>query len=300
MKDGRMLETVPLGQVNRSVLVEKMVGRSIIEFFPRHATADLKTPSFSIINFQTTAMKHAVSFEVRAGEIFGITGLEGCGATEIARGIFGVDRRLGGKVLLDKRPVDNRSPRSALMSGLGFVTKDRRKEGLILTSSVLENMLIPLRINQKRYGFIHMRQERRAADLMIEKLGIKAANLLMDVESMSGGNQQKVILAKWLLTRCRTLIVDEPTRGVDVESKVEIYKLLRELVEQGVIVIVVSSDMEEVLGLCDRILVLHRGKIEANLTWNKASEKAVMLAATGCALDSNGRPLESTATGCGG
>jgi ribose transport system ATP-binding protein len=293
MKDGRMLDTVSIEQVNRGALVEKMVGRSIIEFFPRHAAVDSEGPCFQIANFQSAVMKSAVSFEVRTGEIFGITGLEGCGATELARGIFGVDRRLRGEVLLDGQPVDTRSPRKAIMYGLGLVTKDRRKEGLILTSSVFENMMIPLRINQKQTGILKLKQEYKAADFMVEKLGIKAASLLMDVESMSGGNQQKVILAKWLLTKCRVLLVDEPTRGVDVESKVEIYKLLRELVEQGVIVIVVSSDMEEVLGLCDRILVLHRGKIEANLSWNKASEKAVMLAATGCALDSNGHPLAS-------
>ncbi len=298
MKDGRMLDTVSIKQVNRSALVEKMVGRSIIEFFPRHATVDSKEPCFLTTSFQSTAMKSPVSFEVRAGEIFGITGLEGCGATELARGIFGVDRRLRGEVLLNGQSVDTRSPRNALMSGLGFVTKDRRKEGLILTSSVFENMMIPLRIHQRQSGILKIKQEYKAANFMVEKLDIKAANLLVDVESMSGGNQQKVILAKWLLTKCRVLIVDEPTRGVDVESKVEIYKLLRELVDQGVIVIIVSSDMEEVLGLCDRILVLHRGKIEANLTWNKVSEKAVMLAATGCALDSNGNPSESATTEC--
>ena len=297
MKDGRMLDTVPIDEVDRGALVEKMVGRSIVDFFPRHATGDSQKSCFEISDFRSTAMSSPVSFTVRGGEIFGITGLEGCGATELARGIFGVDRRLSGDLLLDDQPVDIRSPREALMSGFGFVTKDRRREGLVLTSSVLENMIIPLRVRQRQNSILNVKQEKQAALSMVEKLDVKVTNLLADVESMSGGNQQKVILAKWLLTQCRVLIVDEPTRGVDVESKVEIYKLLRELVEQGVIVIVVSSDLEEVLGLCDRILVLHRGEIEANLTWDKVSEKAVMLAATGSALDSEGNPLESEAVG---
>ncbi len=295
MKDGCMLSTVPLEEINRSDLVEKMVGRSIVEFFPHHATADSKETSFSVVDFQSTAMSQPVSFDVNAGEIFGITGLEGCGATELARGIFGVNRRLAGQIKLDGMQLEFKSPANALMSGFGLVTKDRRKEGLILTSSVFENMTIPSRIRRRIHGILNLKQEHRAAKSMVRKLDIKAANLTIDAESMSGGNQQKVILAKWLLTECRVLIVDEPTRGVDVESKVAIYKLLRELVEQGVIVIVVSSDMEEVLGLCDRILVLHRGRVEANLAWNKAGEKAVLLAATGCALDSEGHPLERAA-----
>ncbi len=296
IKDGRMLATVPLEEVDRSILVEKMVGRSIVEFFPRHSSADTKNICFSVKDFQTEAMSQPVSFEIRHGEIFGITGLEGCGATELAYGLYGVDPRLSGQIILEGRPLNIKTPRNALMSDFGLVTKDRRKEGLILTSSVFENMAIPLRIRQGRQGLLNLKEEHRSVNSMIAKLDIKAASLMVDAGSMSGGNQQKVILAKWLLTQCRVLIVDEPTRGVDVESKVEIYKLLRELVEQGVIVIVVSSDMEEVLGLCDRILVLHRGKVEADLAWNKAGEKAVLLAATGCALDSEGQPLESATT----
>jgi ribose transport system ATP-binding protein len=296
IKDGRMLATVPLEEVDRSILVEKMVGRSIVEFFPRHSAADTQNICFAVKDFQTEAMSQPVSFEIRHGEIFGITGLEGCGATELAYGLYGVDLRLSGQIILEGRPLDIKSPRNALMSDFGLVTKDRRKEGLILTSSVFENMAVPLRIRQGRQGLLNLKEEHRSVNSMIAKLDIKAASLMVDAGSMSGGNQQKVILAKWLLTQCRVLIVDEPTRGVDVESKVEIYKLLRELVEQGVIVIVVSSDMEEVLGLCDRILILHRGKVEADLAWNKAGEKAVLLAATGCALDSEGQPLERATT----
>ena len=295
-----MIATLPLEGLDRHTLVEKMAGRSIVEFFPRHASGRKNDPEqgLAVKEFKSSKMTRPVSFEVKKGEIYGITGLEGCGATDLARGLFGVDRRQQGQVMVDGRNIQIQSPRGALLAGFGFVTKDRRKEGLILMSSLDENMAIPLRIRRNDHGWLNVADEKSKVRSMVEKLDIRTSDLSTESQFLSGGNQQKVILAKWLLTECRVLIVDEPTRGVDVESKAEIYKLLRELVDQGVIVVVVSSDMEEVLGLCDRILVLHRGEIEAELPYDLADERAVMLAATGCRLDAQGRPLDAIQEAC--
>lgn len=287
MKDGRMLATMTVKGLDRSALVETMVGRSIVEFFPRHSGAKETVKAALVVkDFRGQLMRKPVTFEVRPGEIFGLTGLEGCGTTELARCLFGVDRIRQGEVVLNDQPVRLGSPGEALSAGFGYLTKDRHREGLILTAPISENMVIPLRVKQGKKGLLNEKEELARIQEMVVRLQIIAGDLSREAQFLSGGNQQKIILAKWLLTQCRVLIVDEPTRGIDVESKAEIYKLLRELTDQGVIVLVVSSDMQEVLGLCDRILVLHRGEITGGFDWKTASERAIMLAATGCALDS--------------
>jgi ribose transport system ATP-binding protein len=294
MKDGKMLATLPVEGLSRDMLVERMAGKSIVEFFPRRSEAnDGKTPILSLKAFKSTAMSYPVTFDVNEGEIFGITGLEGCGATDIVRGLFGIDKKQSGEIYLHGDRLQISSPRGALAAGIGFLTKDRRNEGLILTSSLGENMVIPLREISSKIGLLNFKNESKLVHKMMAKLDIKAPNIDQEVQFLSGGNQQKIILAKWLLINCRLLIVDEPTRGVDVGTKAEIYRLLRELVDQGIIVVVVSSDMEEILGLCDRLLVLHRGDIKANLSWDKASEYAVLQAATGQALDANASLVQS-------
>jgi ribose transport system ATP-binding protein len=298
MKDGRMLDTVSLGQTDRQQLVEKMCGRAISDFFPAHPETPPDRPALLIEDLKSPAMSKPVSFRVHAGEIYGVTGLEGCGSSATVRALFGQDHKTQGRVTLGDEKIDIHSPLGALQAGFGFVTKDRRREGLVLTSGLDENMAIPLRVRERKAGWLDRKNERALAVKMRDRLDIKTADLSTEAQFLSGGNQQKVVLAKWLLTRCRVLIVDEPTRGVDVESKTEIYNLLRELVEQGVFVIVVSSDMEEVLGVCDRILVMHRGEITGLFDWKRASEQAVMLAATGCAVDGDGHPLDDGQTVC--
>ena len=293
MKDGRMLATLPVEGLDKGTLVETMVGRSIVEFFPRHTTLDKTVePALVVKDLRSQVMRKAVSFKVQTGEIFGLTGLEGCGATELARCLFGVDRTRQGEVSMNGHPIKVGSPKEALSLGFGYLSKNRHREGLILTAPVSENMAIPLRVKEGKKGLLNQKEELARIQEMVAKLQIIARDLSHEAQFLSGGNQQKVILAKWLLTQCHVLIIDEPTRGIDVESKAEIYKLLRELTDQGVIVLVVSSDMEEILGLCDRILVLHRGEITGEFTWETASERTVMLAATGCALDSEGNMLE--------
>ena len=290
MRDGLMLATLPLAGLSREELIERMVGRSIVDFFPTRA-APMEEPSAGLVakGLRGRGMARAVSFSVGQGEIFGLTGLEGCGASELGRTLFGAVPAREGQLFWDGEELDLGSPRRALASGLALVTKDRRREGLILAASLSENMIIPWRVRNARHGWLGSSREAGLVRGMMDRLDIKAGSTGLEAQALSGGNQQKVILAKWLLTECRLLIVDEPTRGVDVESKTEIYKLMRRLVERGVIVVVISSDMEEILGLCDRVTVMHRGQITACLDWRRAGEEQVMLAATGCFLDREGR-----------
>lgn len=293
MKDGMMLATLPIKGLDHRMLVERMTGRAIGEFFPqREKYTSGRKRALEVKDFMSSRMSEPVRFEVLEGEIFGITGLEGCGATELSRGLYGVDKPIQGEILLRGEKVKIGSPRQGLFNDFAYLTKDRRKEGLILRTSLTENISIPSRVKHHKGGFLNLKQELALVEEYVKKLNIRAGGLSVEVKDLSGGNQQKVVLAKWLATQCRVLIVDEPTRGVDVESKAELYVLMRELVKQNVIVIVLSSDMEEVLGLCDRLLVLHQGEIKAEMNWEKVTEDAILLAATGVKLDAQGSPVE--------
>jgi ABC-type sugar transport system ATPase subunit len=299
MKDGRMLDTLPVEELNHRTLVEKMTGKSIGDFFPPHKKSRDRDIVLQVKNFQSSAMPNPVDFDVAEGEIFCITGLEGCGASLVARGLFGVDHPTQGDILLRGRSVRAETPREGLFKDFGFLTKDRRREGLILRASVMENMSIPHRVKRHEGGLLDLDIEADIVNRYMEKLNIRAGSLEMEVQDLSGGNQQKVVLAKWLATQCKVLIMDEPTRGVDVESKAEIYHLMRELAEQGVVMVVVSSDMEEVLGLSDRMMVLHLGEVMAVMDWEQATENGVLMAATGIRVDEKGNPLDEAAAGAG-
>jgi ribose transport system ATP-binding protein len=295
MKDGRMLGTYPVEKLDHSTLVEKMTGKSISDFFPPRKKNGKGKRALELIDFRSAGMARPVSMEIAEGEIFCITGLEGCGATEIGRGLFGAEKPVSGEVRVRGRKVKPGSPREGLFSDFGFLTKDRRREGLILQASVTENLALPHRVKYHRSLLIDAKRELGLVRSLIGKLNIRAGGLNAEVQDLSGGNQQKVVIAKWLATGCKVLIVDEPTRGVDVESKAEIYRLLRELVDEGVVVLVISSDMEEVLGLCDRIAVLHRGEVMAVMEWERASEHAILMAATGVKAENKGEEVDRTA-----
>jgi len=291
MKDGRMIATLEVEELDHNTLIEKMTGRSITDFFPpRKPYKENNKTVFEVTGLKSMAMKAAVSFEIRENEIFGITGLEGCGSTELARALFGVDRIESGEVEFKEEGIKISTPREGLFQGFGYLTKDRRNEGLLLGASLRENIAIPSRVKKHRGFFLDLKKELAQVERIAGEMNIRAGNLNVESKDLSGGNQQKVIISKWLLTECKVLIVDEPTRGIDVDSKVEIYQLMRNLVESGVVVIVLSSDMEEILGLCDRILVLHRGEPKAVLNWEKATEHVILLAATGSKLDQDGEP----------
>jgi D-xylose transport system ATP-binding protein len=223
-----------------------------------------------------------VSFEVRKGEILGISGLMGAGRTELMMSLFGAYRgRTQGQVEIDGKPVAIRSPQEAISAGLALVSEDRKKLGLVLGMDVRNNTSIASLKAVSSWGVINDNKDIQSAKTYLESLRIKANSVETIVGTLSGGNQQKVVLGKWLMTRPKVLILDEPTRGIDVGAKFEIYNIMNELVRQGVAIIMISSELPEVLGMSHRILVLSEGKFQAHFTHEEASQEKIMHAATG-------------------
>jgi ribose transport system ATP-binding protein len=221
--------------------------------------------------------QHPLSFTVRAGEIVGLAGLVGAGRTELLRVLFGIDRAEGGELLVEGRPLRPRSPRDVIRAGVALVPEDRKQQGLVLEFAVRSNIgLAGLRQNRRFFGFTNFAAERRAAAEMIASLNVKTPHDEQVVQYLSGGNQQKVVLGKWLSLRPRVLLLDEPTRGVDVGAKQEIYLLMDRLAAEGVAILFVSSEMEEILGMSDRTLVMHEGRITGELTRSQLNEESVM------------------------
>jgi ribose transport system ATP-binding protein len=262
-------------------MVKLMVGRDLSQFYPHapHKAGDvalhvdrLRTPMYP---------RHEVSFQVRAGEIVGLAGLVGAGRTEVLLSLFGVTPALGGTIRVGGKEVSPTSPQSAIESGLALVPEDRKKQGVVLEMPVRENVsLASLRRDQQR-GFLNQRREAELSTEMIGAMRIKTPNDRQVVQFLSGGNQQKVVLGKWLAIQPRVLFLDEPTRGIDVGAKQEIYKLMEELARKGVAILFVSSEMEEILGMSDRVLVMHEGRLTGELQRSELSEEAVMHLATG-------------------
>jgi ribose transport system ATP-binding protein len=225
--------------------------------------------------------RHEITFEEAAGEILGLAGLVGAGRSELAAALFGVEPPLAGTVEVEGRELDMRSPRNAIAAGLYLVTEDRRRTGLLTDMSVRENITLPALGRYSTAWLIGSGRETAVAGRFVHSLRIKTPSVETPVCNLSGGNQQKVVLAKWLSLDPKVLIVDEPTRGIDVGAKAEVYRLLRDLADRGVAIIVISSDMEEVLGVSDRIAVMHEGTLAGTLARREFSEEAVMRLAVG-------------------
>ncbi|BDU19315.1 ATP-binding cassette domain-containing protein [Dyella sp. GSA-30] len=220
-----------------------------------------------------------ISFDVRAGEVFGVSGLMGAGRTELARLLFGLRKPRTGSITLDGKPLTVRNPVQAIDAGMGFVTEDRKGQGLVLDLSLREN--ISLAHIPARLGVIDRGRERTQARELIEQLHIRTRDMELDVRALSGGNQQKVVLAKWLALKPSVLLLDEPTRGVDIGGKAEIYQIINRLAEQGVAIVMISSELPEVLAMSDRILVMHEGRATALLEAAATTQEEIMRAATG-------------------
>ena len=280
MRDGHTVATNRVEELTREDIVRLMVGREISEEFPPRQV-ELGDVALEVRDLTRPGYFEDVSFSVRRGEILGIAGLVGAGRTEVARAIFGADPIQRGQVLLDGRDVTPQNPREAIDAGIGLVTEDRKAQGLILGMSVLHNITLPSLYKFARGGFIDKKEERNEASRFVKELNIKTPSLDQIVRNLSGGNQQKVVLAKWLLTNSKVMIFDEPTRGIDVGAKLEIYHLLNELVARGVAVVMISSELPEVLGMSDRILVMHEGRVAGELPAAEATQEAVMQLATG-------------------
>jgi ribose transport system ATP-binding protein len=264
LRDGEHVGTWPVGEVNRDDLIMHMVGRRLDQEFPRRSSV-IGGPRLVVKDLRGDRVR-GVSLTIRAGEVVGLTGLVGAGRTETARLLFGADRRDAGTIELDGKRLDVRSPADAIRAGIGLLTEDRKGQGLVLKHSVRENFSLPNLGAFSRMGFVNRRRVRAALDGYVESLRIKVSDVETPAGNLSGGNQQKVVLAKWLQRHCDALIFDEPTRGVDVGAKYELYLIINELAAAGKAVLLISSELPEVLGMSDRILVMHEGRITGEIT----------------------------------
>jgi ABC-type sugar transport system ATPase subunit len=264
LRDGRNVGMLPLEGLSRTELIEMMVGRELSDEYPRRTTTP--GPVRLVVSglCRGTAVRD-ISFTVRAGEILALAGLVGAGRTETLRLIFGADTRHTGDIIVDGRLLDIRSPRDAIAAGIGLLTEDRKLQGLVLGQSIRENFALPNLSTFSRFGFVDGRREREALGRHIDQLRIKVPHQEQRARNLSGGNQQKVVLAKWLQRDCDVLFFDEPTRGIDVGARHEVYLLMNDLAARGKAIVMVSSDLPEVLGLADRILVMHDGRMTGEI-----------------------------------
>ncbi|MER8001400.1 sugar ABC transporter ATP-binding protein [Streptomyces sp. NPDC095613] len=280
LRDGRWISSRPLAGLTEDDLVRAMVGRDLGELYPKQGT-DVGETALSVRRLTREGVFRDVSFDVRRGEIVALAGLVGAGRSEVAQAVFGVDRADAGEVLVNGRALPAGSPTAAMAAGLALVPEDRRQRGLVMDMSIERNIALTGLGRLGRGGLVRRALERgRAADWAV-RLQLKYNRLADPVGVLSGGNQQKVVLAKWLATEPVVLIVDEPTRGIDVGTKAEVHRLLSSLAAEGLAVLMISSDLPEVLGMADRVLVMHEGRLTAEIPRSEATEESVMTAATG-------------------
>ncbi|MFE0130275.1 sugar ABC transporter ATP-binding protein [Streptomyces sp. NPDC059037] len=280
LRDGALITSEPLDGLTEDDLVRRMVGRDLDELYPKQDT-QVGEVALTVRRLTREGVFTDVSFDVRRGEIVGLAGLVGAGRSEVARAVFGVDRWDAGTVEVQGRALVNGAPSTAMAAGLALVPEDRRAQGLVMDMSIERNIGLTGLRTTVRAGLMDRGAERsRSLDWAV-RLQVKYARIADAVGTLSGGNQQKVVLAKWLATRPQVLIVDEPTRGIDVGTKAEVHRLLSELAADGVAVLMISSDLPEILGMADRVLVMHEGRLTAEIPRARATEESVMAAATG-------------------
>ncbi|MBV4365295.1 sugar ABC transporter ATP-binding protein [Erwinia sp. BNK-24-b] len=275
-RDGSWVGSNATADYTRQSLITQMVGRELTQLFPKFNN-DIGTEVLTVRNLQRNGVFHDISFGVRRGEILGVAGLVGAGRSEVMESLFGMTSTDGGEILIDGVPVKIDSPSTAIEKGLAFLTEDRKKSGLFLVLSVMENMSI---VNMPEYsskaGFVSHIQMAKDCMEQIRRLNIKTPTMDQIINNLSGGNQQKVLIARWLLAQPKVLILDEPTRGIDVGAKAEIYRLISELANRGVAIIMVSSELPEILGMSDRVMVMHGGRITGILSKEEADQETIL------------------------
>ena len=280
MRDGQIVHEGQLADLPEDELVRKMVGRDISQLFPK-TDAVAGEVVLEVENLTRDGVFDDVSLSVRAGEIVALAGLVGAGRSEVAQAIFGVDRATSGRITMLGNHLPLAKPTAAVAAGIAFVPEDRRQQGLVMTMSIERNATLARLREMRVKGLLSLKRERAQTEHWAERLQLKYGRLTDPVGTLSGGNQQKVVLAKWLGTEPRLLIIDEPTRGIDVGTKSEVHRLIGELAAQGLAVLMVSSELPEVLGMADRILVMFEGRITAELSRAEADEERIVRAATG-------------------
>jgi ribose transport system ATP-binding protein len=280
LRDGRHIATAPTEELSHARVVELMVGRELGEMYPG-GQADARDVILEAEALGDGQQLKEVSFQLRGGEILGLAGLIGAGRTALAETLFGLRKAATGQIRLAGQPVKIHAPRQAIGHGLGFVPEDRKLQGLFLDMALRENVIMSAMRLVTRLGFVNRAQANRVAGEFVGRLDIRTPSLRQRVRNLSGGNQQKVIIARWLTLHPQVLILDEPTRGVDVGAKAEIHSLMRQLADEGMAVLMISSELPEILGISDRIMVMHEGRVTANLSREEATQDKIMHAATG-------------------
>jgi inositol transport system ATP-binding protein len=280
LRDGECIDTVKTNNVEITDIIKMMVGRELNEIFTKE-TAEPGDVVLAVKNLSQHGKFSDISFDVKQGEILGVSGLMGSGRTEVAKAIAGITKLDAGDIYINGKNEKIRSPGDAIQKGIAYVTEDRKREGLDLYMSVKENISISSLNELIRFGFINDKKEKRTTDEYIDQLKIKAKNRDQEVQYLSGGNQQKVVISKWLMTKPKVLILDEPTRGIDVGAKAEIYKLMNRLAHEGLAIVMISSELPEILAMSDRILVFHNRRLTGELSRSDATQIKIMGIATG-------------------
>jgi ribose transport system ATP-binding protein len=281
LRDGGLVGVRRTAESSATEIVSMMVGRAVDDLYGEPGARTLGDEVLAVQGLSTVGRLQDVSFGVRAGEIVGFAGLIGAGRTEVARAVFGADGKGGGTVALLGRPVQITSPRGAIEAGIGYLPEERKLQSLFLGLSVRSNATVSSLDRIGRHGFVDGARERALAQDLVRQFGVKTPTLDQEIRHLSGGNQQKVVIARWLAVSPKVLFLDEPTRGVDVGAKAEIYALMREMARRGMAIVMISSELPEVLGMSDRVIVLRGGRVAGELPRAQATEEAVMHLATG-------------------
>ncbi len=281
LKDGKTMGTMSIAEATKARLIELMVGRPLSEAFPARSVAKEEEVVLTVSNLSRRGFLDDVSFVIARGEIVGVTGLDGSGRRELGRAICGVEPADGGEVVLEGRRVSCKTPRHSMDSGVAFVSDDRKQEGLILGLSVLKNISLPTLGRRLRGLFIDRGLEKRQVTESMEAVKMDCNLAGREAQFLSGGTQQKAVLAKWMLTQPKLIVLDEPTRGIDVGAKIEIYQLIREMANKGTAILMLSSELYEVIGMSDRILVMHGGRVVAEFEGQEATEQSLITAGVG-------------------
>jgi ABC-type sugar transport system ATPase subunit len=284
LRDGRLVGTRPVEELRLEQVIAMMVGRQMDELFRKEAVP-IGAPVLEVKGLQQTGVLRDISFTLHRGEILGFAGLVGAGRSELARAIFGADAFDQGEVLLEGKSLRARNPRQAVARGVGLAPEDRNQQGVVMGLPVAQHITLANLFRRQRLGFFSLRAERQTAETYVRRLGIRTPDVERQVAFLSGGNQQRVVIARWLETKPKVLILDEPTQGVDVGAKAEIHGLMVELARAGVGIILISSDLPEVLQMSDRVLVMHEGRITGRFWREQATQEQVMRAATGERLE---------------
>ena len=280
LRDGQLIGTSPIAELDEDRVVQMMVGRELGEMYPK-AEVERQELVLEANDLHDGRELHGVSLKLYRGEILGIAGLVGAGRTALAEMLFGIRPAVSGEVRVEDKPVRISSPGEAIRLGMGFVPEDRKLQGLFMNMAVRENIMLSALDTVSRWGFVNSSKADRLAKEEVERLDIRTPSLRQRVRNLSGGNQQKVIIARWLTLKPGVLILDEPTRGIDVGAKAEIHALMDQLAQEGVGVLMISSELPEVLGVSDRILVMHEGRVTGEFSRSQATQDEIMRAATG-------------------